>query len=191
MNIGIIGPPGAGKSKLANKIRREVLPDAKVVDNYAQKLQRDTELALGPWANFSENFMVAGTRRAAELKVRHPEFHTLTVGTIVDTLMYCAIRSDSMIKGASQENLAFAQQWVESAMPAMGLWYRETWDYDIAVFCPADEDTEQRWTLGYSNELPGVFSSFLVPNVIGRSDDTLDYITEKLAETDKRGVRSS
>ena len=189
MKIGIIGPPGAGKSKLAAKIKREVLPGAKIVDNYAQKLQRDTGLALSTWANFSENFMIAGVRRAAELKATKSD-HTLTVGTVVDTLMYCAMRSDLMINAASAENLAFAQRWVESAMPAMGLWYRETWDYDFAVFCPVDEDTEANWKLDYSNELPGVFSSFQVPNVIGRSDETLDYITEKLEKADESGVRS-
>jgi hypothetical protein len=201
VNIGIIGPPGAGKSKLARQIKAHlaveldasyedgVEPTIAIVDNYAQKIQRETNLALGPWASYSENFMVAGTRRAAELKARKSNLTTvtLTVGTIVDTLLYCAMHSDALINGAWEENLPVAQRWVQAAMPAAGLWYRETWDYDLAVFCPCADDAEN-WQQSYTREMPGIFSSFMVNDVIGRSEDTLDYIAEKLAATDKSGV---
>lgn len=185
MNIGIIGPPGAGKSSLAWAIRRET--GYSVLDNYVQKIQRDTDLALGPWASFNENFMVAGYRRAQELKVRQQRTNVVTVGTILDTLMYCAMRSDAILQGAWPENRPFAEQWVTAAMPAMGLWYRETWDYDVAVFCPAGEKAEN-WQTNYSNEMPGVFSSFNVQNVTRKTDETLEYIVAQIEKTDESGV---
>jgi ABC-type branched-subunit amino acid transport system ATPase component len=166
MNIGIIGPPGAGKSKFAKLAQKHLEskdPNAvvNIVDRYAQKLQRDTGLALGPFANWSENYMVAGYRRASELKTRQHSAmfsslnngHVITVGTIFDTMYYMGLASRAFMMGGAMDQARHMA--VSAAMGGIGVWFRSDWDYDLAIALLPQESYEgEPWVAQYANDIP-------------------------------------
>lgn len=172
MKIGVIGAPGVGKTTFANALGKELgLP---VVDRYAQKIQKDTGLALGPWASYSENFMVAGARLAAEEKVGAER---ITVGTALDTVNYAALKSDiTMRQTVEHKRAAFAS--ANSAMMGIGCMIAETWDYNLCFIVPIEQSVkttlpkEQEWTRIVADSLPIVAKSFQVATDIVFIDPT-------------------
>jgi hypothetical protein len=177
MKIGILGPPGAGKTKFANRLRRLMAQEddnasVTVVDGYAQRIQRDTGLALGPWANWSESYMVAGYRRVQELRARKNYTHVITVGTILDTVYYCGLAAESFdVYGDSQSKIATA-----SAMAGAGIWLRSDWDYDLGFILIADEGDD--WVKDYGPNMVELTAMNLGTNffVARAKDFTDDYL---------------
>lgn len=178
MNIAIVGPPGSGKTKFANKIKSHLNQQnkggarvAETVDGYAQKLAKSTDLALGPWSNWSESYMVAGVRRAEELKVRRKHEHVITVGTILDTMYYCGITAQAQASvdgNTDQTRLAIA-----AAMGGIGVWFRSDWDYDIAFTLAVTKG--DNWVLDYAGSIPDLAQSLLIDNLYGyESADDFD-----------------
>jgi hypothetical protein len=157
MKIGLIGAPGAGKTKFAKALAKEY--DLKVVDNYAQKIQKGTSLALGLWATHSENLMVAGTRLVAEYSVVQAD--TITVGTVIDSITYAAVKSDIAMSN-NPESLRSMYSTAESAMMALSLILAETWEYHLAFYLPLDPDNipEERWKQTLDSAYPVVLESF-------------------------------
>jgi hypothetical protein len=155
MKIGIIGPPEVGKSKFAKALAKE--HDLKIVDNYCQRLQRDTNLALGPWALYSEDFMIAGTRLAAEVKA--PD-NRIVVGTILDTLTYAAIRSDlTLNQGFPSDRTAYVS--AQATMQALSLIYSETWDFHLAFHLPYSKEQKEKQRKGWQSALDDAYRLML------------------------------
>jgi hypothetical protein len=159
MKIGLIGAPGAGKSKLAKALAKRY--DLKVVDNYAQKIQKDTDLALGPWVIHSENLMVAGARLAAEY--RYVKDDTITAGTIIDSLTYAAVKSDVSLR-RDPESVRNTYITAQSAMHALTMMLAETWRYDICFFLPLEESVKKKigqvWQVTLDTAYPLVLESY-------------------------------
>lgn len=193
MNIAIVGPPGAGKTKLAKEMRAELASlhasyKVKIVDGYAARLKRDTGLALGPYANWSENYMVAGYRRALELKARQSNHHTITCGTILDTMYYCGMVSQAEIIGSRDPQSSNII--ITAAMSGIGLWFRSDWDYDLA-FCVGAADDAEGWIAQYADDIPPLAQSLLIPNMYGyESHDEFDpeFFFSLVTKTDKQPV---
>lgn len=205
MRIGVLGPPGVEKSKFAKAIGKAF--ELPVVDNYAQKIQRETKLALGPWSPYSENFMVAGARLTAEAK--HED--RVTVGTVLDTLTYAATYSDVSMN-RSQEEARRVYLSVQAAMQGFTLIYNETWDYHLSFFFPYNEAQRrskgQTWETALDDAYPAVIESLGVPYLYvlhGSTKDRIRLATDiikiaqqeeapeetETSETDERAVRSS
>lgn len=167
MKIGILGPPGVGKSKFARELRKELdFDDATappIIDNYVQRLQKDTRLALGPWASYVENYMIAGERMRQEAR-RGAD--VITVGTIVDTVMYCSMRSDIVLH-RTDSNVQEAYRTAQVAMQGITMWYDTTWDYNLAFFLPYDHHKHHAgWEAEYSRYMLDVLEAFRVPGVV-------------------------
>jgi hypothetical protein len=182
MKIGIIGAPGSGKSKFAEDLGEAF--DFTTVDNYVQRLKDTTDLELGYWASYSENFMIAGVRMAEERQFKD----TITAGTILDTLLYCAMKHDTTLtrggQGAVQQAYKRSEYArVNSAMNAMGMMYTESWLYDLAFYLPFEkqasiEDTE--WERIFDNEIPHLLEVFHAPVITlsGSHDDKVRLAKE-------------
>jgi hypothetical protein len=194
MNIAIIGPPGAKKTKLAKKMK-DVLEDCVVVDGYVNKLQRDTGLALGPWATWSENYMVAGYRRAAELRLRNSTAtNVITVGTILDTMYYCGLASQAEIAARGDADPYGTQLATTAAMSGIGLWFRTDWDYDLAFVMERNKGDD--WIVQYSEDIKPLAQSLSIPGLfryesLEQFDEHIFAQIVEAASNDGQGIRSS
>lgn len=181
MRIAILGAPGSGKSKLARALATE--HDLTLVDNYVQRLQKKTGLALGPWSSYSEHLMVAGHRLAEEYKVGFDK--RITVSTIVDTLVYAAVKAD-VVMNQSQQAARDTYLGAQSAMQGLTLMYRETWDYDVAFWLPyTEEEAKERsgtWEAALNSAYDSAFDAFQaeVYTLLGTHKEKLSVVNQML-----------
>lgn len=181
MRIGLLGAPGSGKTQLARALGKEF--NLKVIDGYAQRLQKKTGLALGPWSSYSELFMVAGHRLAEEEKADHDNTvkpMRVTVGTMADTLTYAAVRSDVVLH-RNDEGVRAAYRSAQTAMQGLALMFQEIWDYDIAFYLPYTPEQQREKAGTWESALDGgylpVLESFQVPFVYTITGTLKDRIT--------------
>lgn len=196
MNIAIIGAPGSKKTKLAKRMKTNLSGTTAIVDGYVNRLQRDTGLALGPWATWSENFMVAGYRRAIELKARKSADHVITVGTILDTMYYCGLTSQAENSGASPDPYA-TKLATTAAMGGIGVWFRTDWDYDLAFIIEYNEKGKaftEAWRGQYSDDIKPLAQSLAIPGLfryeeLEQFDDGVFTQIVEAAANDGQGIR--
>jgi hypothetical protein len=165
VRIGLIGAPESGKSKLARALGKKL--DIPVVDNYVQRLQKKTALALGPWSSYSELIMVAGHRLAEEEKIGE---RRVTVGTMIDSLAYAAVHADVLIhRREDQNDRRSSYVSAQGAMQGLALMYKETWDYDISFLLPYSDAQKKKksgtWEVALDAAYVSVIESFEVPFV--------------------------
>lgn len=169
MKIGVLGAPGAGKTKFAQGLAKS-LGDTTVVDNYVQRLQKSSNLALGPWASYSENMMIAGVREAARLK-QHDKTNQITVGTIMDTMVYIMVHCDNSVNSNTRDKAAAIYQESHAVVNGMTLWYNYTWDYDVCFHLPYAKTEEFNFSTKMNEAYSPVLETFFVP-VYGLEGDT-------------------
>jgi hypothetical protein len=174
VRIAVLGPPGVEKSKFARALGKEF--NLKVVDNYVQRLQKATGLALGPWSSHSENFMVAGVRLAEEYKAGEER---ITVGTVVDSIAYSATHSDVVLHNTQAGHQA-AYAAAQGAISGLSLLYTETWDYHLAFLLSfSEKEREKRgrvWETALDMAYLPVIESYGVPFVCPLGGTTADRI---------------
>lgn len=163
MRIGVLGPPGVGKTKFAKALAKEL--ELPVVDDYAKRLQRRTDLALGPWSSYSEHFMIAGTRLADEHAAGEKR---ITVGTIMDTITYAMVKSDVAMQRTEQHRRILYQA-AQAGIQGLSLMFTETWDYHLCFHLPysAKQIHEKGavWETALDNAYRTVLESYGVPFV--------------------------
>jgi hypothetical protein len=203
VRIGLIGAPETGKSKLARALAKKL--DIPVVDNYVQRLQKKTDLALGPWSSYSELIMVAGHRMAEEERVGHDG--RITVGTMVDSLAYAAVHADVLIHRREDPNdRRSSYVSAQGAMQGLTLMYGETWDYDISFLLSYSDEQKKKksgtWEVALDAAYVTVIESLGVPFVykvegdhnsrLQIIEDTIDLIQNsgeaEAPTTDEQGV---
>lgn len=164
LRIGIIGAPKSGKSKLARDLKKvapEILGhEPVVVDNYAQKLQRDTKLALGQFATYSENYMIAGARHAAERKAIETGASVITVGTMVETFLYGVVTTDAEMQA---HDPVLAMKIAQGAMAGLGVILSETVDYDALIYLPYTKTKGDNWAKLFDEQIPNISFNFSLP----------------------------
>lgn len=173
MKIAILGAPGSGKTKFANRLAKSLRTDEglkiRVIDNYAQRIQKSSGLALGPWASYSENFMVAGERM--QLESAQKADYQITCGTIIDTIVYAMVKSDVIFHNDSDQERRYVYAHAQGAVNGLSVWYTETWNYDIGFFLPLEKENKHRWTDSINDAYSPVVESFLVPNIYSLEGD--------------------
>ena len=193
MRVGLIGAPGSGKSKLGRLIAKEY--EITLVDNYVQRLQKATNLALGPWSSYAEHMVVAGHRYAAEEKVGPTD--RVTAGTMIDTLTYAMVKSDVEFQygtknNTEKERIAAMYASAQAGIRGLTLFLTETWDYDLSFFLPFSDDAAKKadpWSLALDNAYPAVIESYNPPYTwrldgtteerFGIVKESIDFIREK------------
>lgn len=184
MKIGVLGAPGAGKTKFASGLAKQLGikhrdQSVKVVDGYVQNLQKRTGLALGPWASYAENMMIAGNRESARL-VKKAD-NQITVGTIMDTMVYCMVHSDVVFHNDTMERRRLVYEQTTQVVDGLKLWYTQTWDYDLCFWLSGDYGPHDRSIITQFHRTldqayTPVLESFYVPNVFGLDGEVKERV---------------
>lgn len=142
MKIGIIGAPGAGKSKLAKKLSyslgQHVFDKApKVIDGYVEKLEEQTGYAYGYFCTYVQNFQIIYQRWTLEQIAQHKGHDTITCGTIYETICYSGLLAlDSSLHPEANEFME-----ARTAMTALAMMEVNMFDYDVLLYLPYDGET--------------------------------------------------
>lgn len=189
MKIGVLGPPGVGKTKFARALAKEF--NLRTIDGYVQRLQKKTELALGPWSSYAELFMVAGIRQAEESYIHaNAKPDTITVGTIMDSFTYATLHSDVVMRKTPEHHQA-AYARGQAAMQGMSLLYAQTWDYNVAFHLPYTEEqlgSVEQWQRNLDLVYGTVLDSMMVPYLYtlnGPLDERVTLASEVIAVATK------
>lgn len=143
MNIGLIGVPGSGKTALANQLDT-ALNGARVIDRYVEELEKKLDYTYGQFGTYIGNLNIALTRlnREREIRVSTIFAHTVTCGTVIDTLAYMALEAANTTPYDGFERRML------SSLATVGCLYHDTFDYDVVALLPIPEEID-----GYRKDL--------------------------------------
>jgi hypothetical protein len=139
VRIGLLGAPGAGKSKLAKRLKKELearfqTETYPIVDNYVSKLAKQTGRAYGHWANYVDNLNVGFKRY--ELEVNAGD-NLITCGTILDTITYgFSIADLDVQRNAQRRTMAINIATLNALMKTQGWLFTQMFAYDVAFYLP-------------------------------------------------------
>jgi hypothetical protein len=177
MRIAIIGAPGAGKSDLANRLA----PYLKLhkVDNYIDKLEKKTGIAMGYLADFVPQLMCAAERIEAEYyqMQRYSEDYVLC-GTTVESVAYIAIRAVDSLQYTEDKHAATAR--AQAAIDAATL-LLEHWNYDHVLYLPLSQSHEDDWDKRLDRSIQEALAMLSIDHTPLTSDN---HFTEALAAID-------
>src|SRR5688500_751332 len=132
MKIAIVGAPGSGKTELA-KALDEGLSNATIVDDYAEKIGRENDIAIGGDASYIGKLYVVLGRRALERKAEADGAkHTISCGTMIDSSVYATYEA---VSGQTQ----FHWVRVTNFMNLLGSLFQDTWRYDHVFVLSLDK----------------------------------------------------
>jgi GTPase SAR1 family protein len=144
MKIGILGAPGAGKTKFAHELRNQLyeLGYTVVINGYVEELRKNTGLEYGLLGNHIDDYQVVFKRRERELRLDTAD-NTITCGTVLDSVAHCFARSEDRARNSRE--LTLTSERLRTIAESFGLLYTETWDYDYAFYLPyLGEDPDSR-----------------------------------------------
>src|ERR1700733_12132818 len=90
MKVALLGPPGSGKTKIANRLRKLLDGQWKVVDNYIDTLVRRTGQPFGVNVNYYGHLAAITARMVAEWEAENKGLNTITCGSIFESIIYAA-----------------------------------------------------------------------------------------------------
>lgn len=189
--VALIGVPGSGKSDLADRISGWY--GMEVVDNYAQNLSADLDLALGPYSNYVTNLMVAMEREKAEHANRKDlDRDGVTCGTLIESLAYAALLVEyhnMQITTPMQQGI-IARETVGSQV--LSLMIQDMMRYHKyfylklapAIEIPGQEPKYDNYTRSLDNAIGQIIQTLGVPviEVRGDLDTQMEVVKETLAE---------
>lgn len=188
--VALVGTPGSGKSRLAYAI--ETHYGMEIVDNYAQRLSSDFDLALGPYANYVTNLMVAMEREKAEHENRRDlDKDGVTCGTLIETLAYAALLVEyhNMQITTPQQQGIIARETVGSQV--LSLMIQDMMRYHTYFYLklppeievPGQEPKFDNYTRSLDNAISQIIQTLGVPvvQVSGSVEQQMETVKETLA----------
>jgi hypothetical protein len=199
MKIAVIGAPGAGKSEFAHDLARTLFKEQgeryRVVDDYVPELRQTTHLEYGGFGDYISDLQVVFKRREWELA--WPDFHTITVGSVLDSTAHCFARVEDTVHNSRE--LVLASERLRTIAETFGLVYVDTWEYDYAFYLPyTGDDHYSRLVNQALVELLRTYSPIVFSFKSEVPDDQkastaartiLALEAEQLPPTEQRGVR--
>lgn len=141
MKIGILGSPGAGKSKFAAQLDLELISQGYesflIIDNYVTDLRKDTGLEYGEFGNLLDDLQVVFKRRECELMYGKNDQGTITCGTVLDSVIHNFVRTEEPAR--LREEIGPTLERLKAIAATFGLLYTEMWDYDYAFVLLTDD----------------------------------------------------
>ena len=140
MKIGLVGAPGAGKTKFSEELKKIIidegfLEDITLIDGYVDELRLNTLLEYGEYGDFVDDLQVVFKRREWELG--WADYNAITCGTVLDSVVHNFVRTDHTPR--NRRELAVHTTRLKTIASTFGLLYTETWDYDYAFYLPTDD----------------------------------------------------
>lgn len=167
MRIGILGAPGAGKSKFAKKLSAGLREgsdlNVSIVDGYVEKLIKRTGFAYGQSAQPAQNFQVIFERWTLEQEAMHKGADViLSCGTIFEGILHTAIRSNNdIIKRVPEASIR-----ARTLMQTLGI-FTEISDYDLMFLLPFSDRVLKAKGKSYdtvvNEKLPEVLAGYFRP----------------------------
>ena len=140
MKIGILGSPGAGKTKFAHELASYLahgdFDHFHIIDEYIYDLRLNTGLEYGEFGNFVDDMQVVFKRREWELA--WTDKNTITCGTVLDSVIHNFVRTEPAAR--TRREIGLQTERLKVIAASFGLLYTETWDYDYAFLLQTDDD---------------------------------------------------
>jgi hypothetical protein len=172
MKIAIVGPPGAGKTKIARGLARKLNTPKdgqwKVVDGYVDRLRHRTGNEYGAYSSFAHELEVIGVRWAEEDAFTNKGLHCITVGSLCDSIIYAT----SVVPSQVNEQIMMEDVMLKNIMmQALGSLQYKTFDYNFIFYIskPSLVDSHT-WDEVMNAKLPEVLAGMNVAYIALRAD---------------------
>lgn len=129
MNIALVGAPGSGKTKLAKELVYH-LDDVKVVDDYVQEIEKETNIAIGSIIDYVGNMALIVGRYGRENLARSKHKNVITCGTIFESSIYYAAHVAAFRETSTEEQLQEYAPRVDASLRIMACFYNDLMPYD-------------------------------------------------------------
>lgn len=134
MKIGLAGIPGAGKTQLANALKKHFENNNEscaVIDGYVEKLEKSANLALGFTAAYAGNVHIALDRAGYERRLVEEYDNIVTCGTLFENASYAAqsLETDYNFISSDSDKSDFVVR-SDATMRIFGCFYIDLVKYD-------------------------------------------------------------
>lgn len=205
MKVALLGAPGSEKTKIARRISRRLNTDHKswsVVDGYVDRLRSRTGREFGQISTLEDNLMVHLERRTLEDEIAAKHMHSITCGSIYETIIYTAARSMNIPFLGDEQWVLEENYLARIAMESFGVLEQYTFDYDALFYLPLksgtpDTDSARDWNTVVDAKLGDVLEGFYRGAVrldgtdyakVNRGTEIIRTITQATADTDEQAT---
>lgn len=137
LRVGILGPPGSGKSAFAKSLAtalRKQDQKVKIVDGYMDNLIKRTGYAFDIFATYPQNLQILFERWTREQEAEKEGCDTLvTVGSLYETILYTGLRVNSDLVLKADKTI---QMQGRVAMEMLGVIQSLIATHDLLLFFP-------------------------------------------------------
>lgn len=161
MKIALLGAQDAGKTEIAKRLARNLNADKtghhwKVIDGYVEQLTQRTGRQYGRAADYPHNVQIMVERWTQEAEALHQDKHTITCGTIFETLIYAAMIGFD--PPPNEDILITQHEYTDTVMRFLGAMADVTFNYDAMFFIPWQQQIEHpaSWATVVNAKLPEV-----------------------------------
>lgn len=192
MKVGLVGAPGAGKSELADALRRTddvwdvgYGKHVVIIDNYVSDIEQETDMALGFHASYIGNLAIALGRYARErcAEANAYNYHRITCGTLLETATYAAIDGMKQIQIADDDGREDQIKRVQAAMGILACLYMDVFRYDHLFYLPVMSDDPG--VAGLDRDLQAAFQAFFLQPVVPLLETDVDARVSQIVDAVK------
>lgn len=189
MKVALLGAPGSGKTKvgasLVRRLNHEFPRSFRLADCYVDALTHETGHTFGgdlTYDAYRHNLQVLAQRWVIEDKWTHRGFHTITCGTIFESMIYSAAYSTRLHTITDEQLLMEESYSAQVFMSMLGVMAARTFDYDALFYLPLEGDSTP-WGRVVDDKLPEVLEGQMKYAVVltGTHKQKVDFATDVIA----------